>query len=97
MMGRMDVEGYMIEASWDGQTLRVHAKNKMASVALVGQNRGEDLVLTADHIASVGWKGASAMTNGKVTLVTVGGASHQLHFRKKQQGGMRELYDALNT
>lgn len=97
MMARMIAEGYMIEASFDGQTLRVHAKNKAASIALQGENRGEDVVVTRDHIASVDWKGASALTNGKVDVRTVAGARYQLHFRRKQQDGMQALYDALRA
>lgn len=97
MMGRMDVEGYMVQVSWDGATLRAHATKKMAAVALMAENYREDLVLTREHIASVGWKAANPMVNGALTLTTVGGSRHVLHFRRKQQGGMQELYDALQA
>jgi hypothetical protein len=88
-------DGYMIECSWDGQALRVHATTKVASIALVGENRGEDLVLTRDHIASVAWKGASSFVYGKISIRTVAGAQHQLHFRRKHGEGMERLYTAL--
>lgn len=99
MMGRMPeplrVEGYMIEASWDGETLRVVGRNKAARMALSGENHGEDVVVTRGHIASVAFKPASALVNGKITVTTIGGQSYQLHFRKKQQAGMDELAVAL--
>jgi hypothetical protein len=97
MMGRMDVEGYMVQVSWDGSTLRAHATKKMAAVALMAEHYKEDLTLTREHIASAEWKGASAMVNGAITLTTEGGRKHVLHFRKKQQDGMRQLYDALQA
>jgi hypothetical protein len=96
-MGAVQVDGYMIDASWDGETLRVHAHNKAASVALQGKNRGEDVVVTRDHIAAVAFKPAGALVNGKVTVTTVQGAAYQLHFRRKQQPGMDELAVALQS
>lgn len=93
----LTADGYMIDAFWDGQTLRVHAHNKAASIALQGENRGEDVVVTADHLASVAFKPANALVNGKITVTTVGGTSYQLHFRKKHQAGMSELARALQA
>lgn len=101
MMGDMPeplvVEGYMIEATWDGETLRVVGKNRAARIALSGENHAEDVVVTKGHISSVGFKAASALVNGKVTITTVAGQTYQLHFRKKQQAGMDELAVALQS
>lgn len=97
MMGGMVVEGYMIEATWDGATLRVHAKNRAAAVALSGENHREDVIVTAGHIASVAFKDASMMVNGHLVVTTVAGQSYKLHFRRKQQAGMAELAGMLQS
>lgn len=89
-------DGYMVEADWDGQTLRVHPKSKVGAVALMGQQDG-DLVLPRAAIADVQWKDAGRMGNGKIMITTALGARHQLHFRRHQQEGMRALYDALKA
>jgi hypothetical protein len=93
MLGMID--GYMIEADYDGETLRVHPKNKVGAVALMGQDHHGDLILPRAAIADVQWKDASRMVNGKILITTAQGIRHQLHFRHKQRDGMRALYDSL--
>lgn len=87
----------MIEADWDGARLQVHPKNKGAAVGLMGQHHDGDLIIPKDAIADLAWKEASALVNGKITVTTSAGSKHQLHFRRKQQEGMRALYDAIRA
>ena len=93
----MKVDGYMIEADWDGAVLRVHAKTKAAGIALAGRDHRDDVVVPRDAIADVAWRGANPMVNGRITVTTAQGPRYVLHFRRKQQAGMQELYDALRA
>lgn len=91
----MNIDGYMIEAAWDGETLRVHGKNRPARIALAGEDHDRDVVLPREQIASVDLKDASMLGNGNLRVHTVGGKTYQLHFRRKQADGFRQLADAL--
>lgn len=90
-------EGYMIEADFDGTTLRVRGKNKAARVALAGENHDQDVVLSREQIASAEIKDAGMMTNGNLRVRSVDGKTYQLHFRKKQADGMKQLAAALGA
>lgn len=82
----------MIDATFDGATLTVHAKNKAARVALLGENHVDgDLVLRREQIAGVRLKEASMLVNGNLRVDTVDGKTFQLHFRKKQAEGFSKL------
>ncbi len=81
----------MTEVAWDGQTLRVHGKNKPARVALSGEDHGADVVVTREEIASVDLKDAGMMSNGNLRVRTTSGKTYQLHFRKKQADGFHAL------
>ena len=91
----MRTDGYMIEAEYDGATLRVRGKNKPARIALAGQDHEGDVVIPADQIAEVTLKDASVMVNGNLRVSTVAGKTYQLHFRKKQAKDFRALADQL--
>lgn len=81
----------MTEVQWDGVTLRAHGKNKAARVALAGEDHEQDVIVTRDWIASVGYRKAGRMTNGRVDVRTVDGKRYQLHFRRKQREGFEAL------
>lgn len=101
----MQAHGYMNEVEWDGATLTARGTNKTSHLALRGTDkvtRPDDyegpVRLTRDEIASVTFKKASVMTNGRVTIHTTDGREYRLHFRKgKQEGPFRELADALDA
>lgn len=74
----------MIKVWWDGRTLRVRGSTKMARVALLGEQHADgDLMLTRDQIVEVRHRPAGMLVNGAVTLRTVEGRKHILHFRRK--------------
>jgi hypothetical protein len=93
----MKIEGYMTEVDFDGQTLRVHGKNKPARIALAGEDHDQDVVLTREQIQRVELKDASRMVNGNLRVHTTGGKTYQLHFRRKQAEGFRALAEALGA
>ena len=57
----------------------------------------EDVVIPRSAIADVMFKGASMMVNGNLIVTTVDGHKYQLHFRRKQQAGFRELAQQLGV
>lgn len=91
----MTIDGYMITADFDGETLRVHGKNKAARIALAGEDHGSDVIVRKEQIASVDLKDASMMTNGNLRVRTADGRKFQLHFRRKQAEDFRALADQL--
>lgn len=79
------ISGYMVEADWDGATLRVRGTNKAAHVALRGQDHTDgDVVLTREQVAGATYKGANALVNGNLTVTATDGRRYVLHFRRKQ-------------
>ena len=97
----------MVEAEWDGQTLRMRGSNKASHYALAGftsdpesgmpvRHEGDVVVERAD-IASVDIKDASRLTNGCLTITTRAGRTFQMHFRRKQAGDFVALAQALRT
>jgi hypothetical protein len=90
-------DGYMITVSWDGATLRVHGKNKMARVGLSGADHAEDVLVTRGQMADVQFKAASMLMNGAVTIRTDQGRKYILHFRRKQQPAFAQLAQSLGV
>lgn len=94
----MDVQGYMVRVSYDGQTLTAEGTNKASQVALAGQDHAAGrVVLTRAEIERVEFKGASALTNGRLTVHSTEGRKYVLHFRRKQTDGFSELAQALGA
>jgi hypothetical protein len=91
----MNFTGYLIEGSYDGETLNVTPRNRASRVALLGDPKAPDLALSRQFIAGVTHKEPSALVNGHVTVATADGRKFVLHFRKKQADDMRALVDAL--
>ena len=107
------MDGYMIEVEYDDAALRIHAKNKVAQMALSGaatkvvehddgsphlQTRmGGDVEVPRTDIARATYKKATALTNGSLTVTTNDGAKYQMHFRKKQQADFRDLAQQLGV
>jgi hypothetical protein len=90
------VRGYMIDVTWDGQTLTVLPSNLAARVALLGQDHREGaLALAADEIESTELKPANALVNGRITVRTKDGRTYLLHFRRKSNTEFARLYKAL--
>lgn len=148
-MADMHVNGYGVDATFDGDRLHVHPHNRAARTALSGKftdaetqamgqriddetterlarrdeqdthttgevagdiaggatsgisgamsDHASDVDLAVGEIASVDWKDASMLTNGRLTITSTAGRVHVLHFRRKQQHDMAELRDALMT
>lgn len=90
-------QGYMVEADFDGSTLRMRGSNKAARVALAGEDHEHDVVLTREQVASADLKDAGMMTNGNLRIRSADGKTYQLHFRKKQADGMKALAAALGA
>jgi hypothetical protein len=94
----MELSGYMIKVWWDGHVLRAQGTTKPARVALLGAEHADgELVLPRERIAEVSHKPAGVMTNGRITLRTVEGRRHVLHFRKKSSHEFAELARALGA
>lgn len=87
----MNVSGYGCEVEWDGTTLVARGTNKMAHFALAGKGNSGDVLISADQIASVTLKAASALTNGNLTVTTTAGAKYVLNFRKNDASGFEAL------
>jgi len=91
----VEAKGYMIDATFDGTALVVHAHNKAAAIALAGKEQRSDVVITRAEIAGVDWHGANMLKNGNLIVRTLGGEKYQLHFRRKQTAEFEALRDAL--
>jgi hypothetical protein len=87
----------MIEVQYDGETLRVHGKNKAARVALAGEDHATDVIVPRVAIAQVKFKDANPLVNGNLIVTTNEGRRYQLHFRRKQRDDFRELAKALGA
>lgn len=88
----------MVEAEWDGQTLRARGTNKAGQMALRGDRRDEgDVVLTRDDMTSVRFKEAGRMVNGNLIVTATDGAKYQMHFRRRDNDAWRELASALGA
>lgn len=85
----------MVEATLDGDVLTLHGTTGPARVALAGQDHGTDPVIRLAEVEDVGWRDASRLVNGNLTVTTTGGRRYQLHFRRKQADDMRGLYELL--
>ena len=70
------------------------ATNRMARIALTGSAR-ENFRIPLQEIADVTWKDPCALTNGSLTVASVGGSTHRVHFLRKHMNGYRDLYPFL--
>lgn len=96
--GSTTYRGYMVEVEWDGHTLTARGTNKASRVALRGQDHAAgDLVLTREQMEQVTFKPANPLVNGTVVIHARDGKKYQLHFRRKQADGFRELATALGA
>lgn len=92
----MNVNGYGVEAEWDGRQLVARGTNKATRVALRGAEHDQgDLVVPAAELASVELREAGKLTNGRLTVHTTGGASYRLNFLRKHAEGFRQLHTEL--
>lgn len=87
----------MTDVQWDGATLRVHGKNKAARIALAGEDHDQDVEVARDEIASVGFRNASMLVNGRVDVRTLDGKRYQLHFRRKNRDAFAQLAQDLGA
>lgn len=93
----MNVDGYMVRVSLEGDVLTAEGTNKASRVALAGQDHAAGpVVLQRSDITAVEYRPASTWANGRVT-VHAGGSRYVLHFRRKQQGAFLELAQALGA
>lgn len=88
----MEFDGYMTRVQWDGQVLRAQGKSMPARKALGGDGT---IVVPRQQIADVQFRDAGLLQNGRVTIRTVDGQKHILHFRKKQAAPFRDLVQQL--
>ena len=106
MMGTaLRADGYGVEGVLDDEGLTLAAKGRGSAVALLGADLVEQKRTTGttlrfvhiprDEIADVTWRAATLLTNGQVTVHTTAGKEYKAHFRRKQQGAWRAVYDAL--
>lgn len=93
----MNVDGYMVRVSLEGDVLTAEGTNKASRVALAGQDHAAGpVVLQRSDITAVEYRAAGVLTNGRVT-VRAGDRSYVLHFRRKQQAGFLELAQVLGA
>lgn len=93
----MHADAYMATMDLERDRLVVTPSNAASRVALLGQSGGagqERLELALGEVSLVEVKGASMMTNGRVTLHSAG-SKYLVHFRRKHEEGVRALVDAL--
>ena len=83
---------YRSELELDGDTLRVVAVGKSGYMALGTHEREIDL----SQVSAISFDSANMMKNGSLVLVDQRGKTH-VHFRRKSNAEMRELYDAICT
>ena len=91
------MDGYMTTVEFDGQTLTAHGKNKAARIALAGEDHASDVVIPRQAIASVDFRAANPLVNGRVTVRTSDGRKVILHFRRKQQADFERLVERLRN
>jgi hypothetical protein len=93
---RTNVDGYLIDVTYDDRVLRVRGKNGIARLALAGPDHANgDVVIPRDSIAGVTFQAANPLVNGNLTVTTYEGRTYQLHFRRKQQAEFERLAHAL--
>ena len=88
-------DGYGITVTYDGATLRVRGHSKVARVALMGRDRDQELVLRSDDIEGGSFRSANPLVNGSLTVGTLEGRKHVLHFRRKHQRELAALAEDL--
>lgn len=107
----MEIKGYMVEVSFDGEVLRASGTNKVSKAALadvgdvvkvvddklVFDTDFADVEVPVSSIAEVQNKRASMMTNGNLKVTTTAGRTVQLHYRKKSQADFDSLESALKA
>lgn len=93
----LEFPGYGIDVTWDGNTLRVHGRNKFSRIALAGQDHEHDVVLTRNQIATANFRAANPAINGALTLTTTDGRQHILHFRRKHRRDFEALAGDLGA
>lgn len=94
----MELNGYMVRVSFDGDVLTAEGTNKAAQVALRGQDRLEGpVVVPVAQVERVEHKAANPMANGRVTVHTTDGRKYVLHFRRKDREAFAQLAVALGA
>ncbi len=94
----MELRGYMIEVKFDGQTLVAEGTNKASQIALRGEDRNLGPVqVPVSQIASVDFKNANAVTNGRILVHTIAGKRYQITFRRKDRDAFQGLYNELES
>lgn len=91
-------EGYGIDATLTPTELRVHGRNKMARIALRGEEHAAgDVVLPLEQIASVDHQRPKmgGMVNGHVIVRTVDEKKYELHYRAKKHADFADFADRL--
>lgn len=69
MTEHLQVPGYGITVSWDGQTLRAKGTNKVAHFALMGQNDVDDAKhINRENTQTENWKGLANATRESFDL-----------------------------
>lgn len=93
-----NIEGYLIEVTYDDRVLRVRGKNGVGRLALAGPDHAQgDVVIPRDAIASVTFHGANPLVNGNLVVTTSERRTYQLHFRRKQQADFERLAHELGV
>ncbi|MER7840957.1 hypothetical protein ABTY98_34970 [Streptomyces sp. NPDC096040] len=87
------MEGYGINVHYDGVSVQVQPAKFLAR-ATFGAN---GLAVPASDIASLLFKGAGRVANGRPELRTHEGKRHQLHFTREQQPGFEVLHTELQA
>jgi len=94
-MTTTNLHGYLIEIELTEDALTVVPRNKVARMALLGEDHGQgDLVLARADITSVVSKEPTWATNGHLR-VAANGKVYTLHFRRKHRDDMHTLLTAL--
>lgn len=94
----MDMNGYMVRVSYVGDVLTAEGTNKASQVALAGQDHAAGpVVVPRSDIARVEYRPASVLANGRVTVHTVQGRKHVLHFRRKDSEAFTQLAQVLGA
>lgn len=94
----MQIDGYGIEAEWDGETLRARGKSKQRHKLLAGERAQEgDVIVRRDEIVRAYLKEPSVLVSGKVGVRTTDGRTYDLRFVKKQTEDFRALARELGA
>lgn len=87
------MEGYGLNVHYDGASVQVQPTKFLARAAL-GAN---DLTVPICDIASLQFKSAGRLANGRLELRTREGKRYQLHFTREQQPGFEVLRTELQA